>query len=90
MADEPRPKAKSGYRVPHLTHQATAYAQIVLSGMFAIGYFTLLYEFAHGHVQVPPQLEDAFKMLLVFLTANLGTIISFWFQRQRVSMDPPK
>jgi len=75
-------------RIPKLTHRATAYAQISLSVMFSAGYFTLLYEFAHGRVQVSQTLEDSFKMLLVFLTAQLGTIVSFWFQRQRVSEDP--
>ena len=85
MAASPRFPA-----VARMTHRATAYAQIVLSIMFSTGYFTLLYEFAHGKVSVPPQLEDAFKMLLVFLTAQLGVIVAFWFNRQRASEDPKK
>jgi len=85
----PKPKP-TGWRIPRLTHRATAYAQITLSIVFSAAYFSLLWEFAHGKVQVSDKLEDAFKMLLVFLTANLGTIISFWFSRQRASEDPPK
>ena len=81
---------KPSWHISRLTHRATAYAQIVLSIAFSSGYFLLMFEFAHGHVAVPPQMEDSFKMLLVFLTAQLGTIVSFWFQRQRTSEEQPK
>ena len=50
----------------------------------------LLWEFAHGRINVSAPMEDSFKMLLVFLTAQLGTIVAFWFSRQRVSETPPK
>ena len=85
----PKPKP-TGWRIPRLTHRATAYAQIVLSVMFSVGYFTLLFDFARGNIHVPATMEDPFKMLLTFLTANLGQVIGFWFSRQRASEDPPK
>lgn len=76
--------------ISRLTHRATAYAQITLSVLFSAGYFSLLYEFAKGHVNVPPQMEDTFKSLIVFLTAQLAIIVAFWFSRQRQSEDPPR
>lgn len=82
------PKLMSG--VSRLTHRATAYAQIVLSILFSAGYFMLLWEFSHGRINVSAPMEDSFKMLLVFLTAQLGTIVAFWFSRQRASENPPK
>jgi len=85
-----KPVTKHKFAIARLTHRATAYAQIVLSIMFSAGYFMLLWEFSHGRIQVTDQLEDAFKMLLVFLTAQLGTIVGFWFQRQRTSEDKPR
>ena len=91
MADDPKPPKKpTNGRIPRLTHRATAYAQIILSVLFSAGYFTLLFDFAKGNVHVPPAMEDSFKMLLVFLTAQLGTVVSFWFSRQRTSEEQPK
>ena len=90
MADDPKQKKPNGFRIPRLTHRATAYAQILLSLLFTVGYFILLNEFVHGRIQVAEKLEPVFTALVTFLTANLGQIIGFWFMRQRTSEDPPK
>ena len=58
-------------------------AQVVLSTVFILGYFFLIYEFMRGRVKVPPDYKDMFMTLLGVLTAGVGVILSFWFQRQR-------
>jgi len=69
------------------THQARVLlvmtAQVVLSGIFIGGYFVLMYQFMVGNVHVPESFKDAFLTLLGVLTAGVGLILSFWFQRQR-------
>ena len=80
---------KPSWHPPKLTHRATAYAQVILSILFSVGYFALLNEFIHGHVSVSEKMETVFTTLVTFLTANLGQIIGFWFARQRTSDDPP-
>ncbi len=63
-------------------------AQVVLSVLFIGGYFWLLIEFMRGNVRVPSDYKDAFVALLGVLTAGIGTILSFWFQRQRAQDQP--
>ena len=70
---------------PRISAQATAYAQIILSVLFTLGYFLVLWEFMHGRVNVPESLEGTFTALVTFLTANLGSIIYYWFQRMRTN-----
>lgn len=69
------------------THQARVLlvmtAQVVLSAIFIGGYFVLMYQFMVGNVHVPETFKDAFLTLLGVLTAGVGLILSFWFQRQR-------
>lgn len=79
-----------------LAHQTrvllTMTAQTVLSGIFIAGYFFLLWRFMEGHVKVPPEYKDMFMTLLGVLTAGVGVILAFWFQRQReqTSVQPPQ
>jgi hypothetical protein len=63
-------------------------AQVVLSGLFIAGYFFLLWEFMRGHVKVPVDYKEMFIALLGVLTAGVGTILAFWFSRQRPSDSP--
>lgn len=70
-----------------LTHGATAYFQAVLSVVFIIGYFVVLFLFLSGHVRVPGEFHDMTQTLIGFLTAALGVIIQFWFARQRQSTE---
>lgn len=58
-------------------------AQVVLSVLFIGGYFYMLYLFMMGHVLVPDSFKDMFLTLIGVLTAGVGTVLSFWFQRQR-------
>ena len=62
-------------------------AQVVLSVTFIGGYFFLLYKFMGGSVFVPADYKDMFVTLLGVLTAGVGMILSFWFQRVRGSTD---
>ncbi len=75
-----------------LAHQARVLmvmtAQVVLSAVFILGYFFLIYEFMRGHVRVPIEFKDMFMTLLGVLTAGVGIILSFWFQRQREQTSP--
>lgn len=64
-------------------------AQVVLSAVFIGGYFVLMYQFMLGNIHVPVEFKDAFLTLLGVLTAGVGLILSFWFQRQR-EQTPPK
>lgn len=80
--------------VRRLTHKATAYFQAGLSVVFIIGYFEVLVAFLSGHVRVPGEFHDMVQTLIGVLTGALGTIITFWFSRQRSSeadhSEPPK
>lgn len=58
-------------------------AQVVLSAAFIIGYFFLVREFMKGNVHVPSDFKEAFIALIGVLTAGVGQILSYWFQRQR-------
>jgi uncharacterized protein YneF (UPF0154 family) len=64
-------------------------AQVVLSAVYIGGYFWVLREFMTGHVKVPGDYKELFSGLLGVLTAGVGIILSFWFQRVRSSMDSP-
>lgn len=60
-----------------------ATAQVLLSCLFLTGYFLLVYSFMSGNVRVPVDYKEAFLTLLGVLTAGVGTIMAYWFQRQR-------
>lgn len=64
-------------------------AQVMLSTVFILGYFFLLWQFMRGNVRVPIEYKDMFMTLLGVLTAGVGIILSFWFQRQREQTPPP-
>lgn len=68
----------------------TMTAQVVLSALFIAGYFFLLWEFMRGNVKVPVDYKEMFIALLGVLTAGVGTILAFWFSRQRPQDSPAK
>ena len=80
---------RPGKRLPAssatLTHKAMAWVQFVLSAIFVIGYFAVLILFLKGDVHVPDEFADTFKTLLGSLSAGVGLILFFWFNRQRAS-----
>ena len=61
----------------------TMTAQVVLSALFIAGYFFLLWQFMEGNVKVPLDYKEMFIALLGVLTAGVGTILAYWFSRQR-------
>ena len=65
-------------------------AQVVLSGVFIIGYFVILHKFVAGAVNPPPEYKDMVIALLGVLTAGVGTILAFWFSRQRPQDQGPQ
>lgn len=71
------------YRV--LSDKATAYAQIILSVVFIIGYFWVLTDFVHGRVNIPIEWKDTLGNLLSILTAMVLQIGNYWFSRHRTS-----
>lgn len=73
-----------------MSHRATAYAQILLSAIFVIGYFWTLRDFVHGNVKVPIEWKDTLQALLSLLTAGVLLILNYWFARHRASSDPEK
>lgn len=71
-----------------MTHIATAYAQVIISVAFIVGYFFVLWLFMVGSVHVPIEYKDAFTAYLGVLTAGILTILNYWFSRQRESQGP--
>lgn len=66
-----------------VTDRAIAIAQIVISIVFLVGYFWLLGQFVTGRAKVDPEYKDIVNSLLSVLTAGVGAVIYFWFQRSR-------
>lgn len=74
-------------RLVPLTHVATAFAQVILSGIFIVGYFFVLWLFMSGSVHVPIEYKDAFTAYVGVLTAGVMTVLNYWFSRQRESRE---
>jgi protein-S-isoprenylcysteine O-methyltransferase Ste14 len=60
-----------------------AYAQVSLSALFIIGYFTILLLFLTGNVSVALEWKDTIAALFGVVTAGVGVILAYWFARQR-------
>ena len=71
-----------------MSHRGTAYFQAVLSVVFLAGYFYVLIRFLDGRVKIPGEFHDMIMTLLGVLTASVGSVMGFWFARQRNSTDP--
>jgi len=67
-----------------------AWAQIGLSVLFLVGYFTVLILFMLGHARIPTDYKEAFAGLLSLMTGGGLSILYFWFQRSRTqAFEPP-
>jgi hypothetical protein len=66
-----------------VANRIIAAAQVVLSVVFLVGYFTTLGLFLLGRVSPPVEWEDTIKALISVITAGVLMILSFWFQRSR-------
>lgn len=77
-----------------IAHQPTerliGFAQISLSVLFLVGYFGILALFLFGIIKTPAEWKDALTALLGVLTAAVGTVMSFWFNRYRPVGESPK
>jgi hypothetical protein len=71
-----------------VTHKHAAWAQLILTVVFVVGYFWTLRDFVHGNVKVPVEWKETLQTLLGLLSAGLLLILNFWFARQRSSTDP--
>ena len=60
-----------------------AYAQITLSGLFIVGYFTILFLFLTGNVTISLEWKDTIAALFGVVTGGVGVILAYWFARQR-------
>src|SRR5688572_24541866 len=61
----------------------TALAQILITIAFRRGYASVMHESMAGRVKMPNGYREMFAALLCVITGNVGTIMSFWFLRQR-------
>lgn len=71
-----------------MSDRAIAFAQIAISIVFLVGYFFLLGMFVLGKARVDPEYKDIVNSLLSVLTAGVGAILYFWFQRSRPNAQP--
>jgi len=53
--------------------------QIIISAVYSMGYFGILYAFMEGHIEVQQQFAPMFNGLLGVLSAAQIQIINFWF-----------
>jgi ABC-type tungstate transport system substrate-binding protein len=72
-----------------VSDRAIAIAQVSISIIFLVGYFFLLGMFVLGKARVDPEYKDIVNSLLSVLTAGVGAILYFWFQRTRPSSNDP-
>lgn len=61
--------------------------QAVLSGLYTIGYFMVLYMFLTGEVQIADSIKAEFGIVLGVLTAGQVQIMNFWFGSSSGSKD---
>jgi hypothetical protein len=69
------------------TSRTIAVAQISLSVVFLVGYFAMLALFITGKVATPIEWKDTLAALLAVLTAGVLTILGFWFNRSRTTLE---
>ena len=60
-------------------YKVNIWPQIVLSAIFIIGYFGILYMLFSGEVSISESQRDVVNILLGVLTAAVPQILSFWF-----------
>jgi Zn-dependent protease with chaperone function len=66
-----------------MTPKIISYAQMGLSALFLVAYFTVVLVFLLGYVRTPPEWRDAAIALLGVITGGVGTVLTFWFSRSR-------
>lgn len=71
-----------------MTRREVGYMQGILTLVFFWGYFITLHDFVQGQIKTPVEWQDTLKTLLGALTAGVGAIIYFWFNRSRENTSP--
>lgn len=66
-----------------ITDRIVAAAQVALSLVYIGGYFFMLWLFLKGQIGTPVEWKDQLGVLIGVLTAGVGIILNFWFQRSR-------
>jgi len=61
--------------------------QIILSGIFVIGYFALVGALMLRGIQIATELYDVFLVLIGVMTAAVPQILNFWFGSSRSSQN---
>lgn len=64
--------------------------QIILSGVFILGYFVLVYALVTGEMKVDPSQTALISTLIGVLTAGVANIMQFWFGSSSGSKDKTK
>lgn len=80
LANQDRQGARELFRV-------NKWPQIILSGLFIMGYFSILALLGTGHITPGEALRDAFLLLLGVVTREVPTIMQFWFGSSEGSKD---
>ena len=53
--------------------------QVILSTLYVVGYFWMIYSFMYGEVDVPEEMVLQFGTLVGVITAGMIQIMNFWF-----------
>lgn len=61
--------------------------QIILSGIFIVGYFTLVWAMVTGNFEIPQDQGVLVTTLMGVLTAGVANIMQFWFGSSSGSKD---
>lgn len=63
----------------NLAKSTTLWPQIILSTIFIVGYFVILWLLFSGTIQLPDNIRDMANILLGVLTGGIPMILRFWF-----------
>ncbi len=63
----------------NLAREKGSLPQVILSGVYMVGYFTVIFMFMAGHIEVAPAHDVMFGTLLGVLTTAQVQIMNFWF-----------
>jgi hypothetical protein len=61
----------------------TQWAQFALALYFITGFFAVTILVVTGYIRVADDFKDTANNLLMILGANIGLILTYWYQRQR-------
>lgn len=68
-----------------LARETSIWPQLAITGIFVVGYFTILGLFFSSRLEVP--MSESFMVMLGVLTAGMTQIMAFWFGSSRGSQE---